>query len=173
VGGLPRQDDSADRTRHHTERPNHELAIAARRYAFEPATLQVHQGDLIRITLRTQDIPHSFVSDALRIARKATPDRAVSLLFVDRPGVFSFYNLAPEDGCRQMRGQLVVQPEAGGDSLALTPEDFPRLRNPSQSAPRIMPPGGRLSNDHGDWFGRAAASGLLRGRASLIGGLTR
>ena len=59
--------------------PHHEFAVAARRYAFEPATLEVHQGDLIRITLHTEDIPHSFVVDALRVARRVTPDHAVTL----------------------------------------------------------------------------------------------
>ena len=62
--------------------PHHEFAVAARRYAFEPATLEVHQGDLIRITLRTEDIPHSFVIDALRVARRVTADHPVTLELV-------------------------------------------------------------------------------------------
>jgi plastocyanin len=97
--------------------PHHEFAVAARRYAFEPATLEVHQGDLIRITLRTEDIPHSFVIDALRVARRVTPDHAVTLeMFADQAGVFPFYcNLTLEAGCRDMRGRLMVRPETGVD----------------------------------------------------------
>ena len=65
--------------------------VHARRYAFEPARLEVHQGDLVRITLRTEDIPHSLVVDALRIARKATPDRSVTFeLLADRAGVYPY-----------------------------------------------------------------------------------
>jgi plastocyanin len=117
--------------------PHHEFSVTARRYAFEPATLDVHQGDLIRITLRTQDIPHSFVIDALRITRKATPEHAVTFeLFVDRTGVFPFYcNLTLEDGCRDMRGQLVVRTETVGSTTGPTPshEDVRMPRNISLS----------------------------------------
>jgi heme/copper-type cytochrome/quinol oxidase subunit 2 len=93
--------------------PHHEFVVHARRYAFEPARLEVHQGDLVRITLRTEDIPHSFVVDALRIAKKATADRSVTFeLLADRAGVYPYYcNLTLEDGCRNMTGQLVVLPE--------------------------------------------------------------
>lgn len=93
--------------------PHHEFVVHARRYAFEPARLEVHQGDLVRITLRTEDIPHSFVVDALRISKRATLDRSVTFeLLADRAGVYSYYcNLALEDGCRNMTGQFVVLPE--------------------------------------------------------------
>jgi heme/copper-type cytochrome/quinol oxidase subunit 2 len=93
--------------------PHHEFVVHTRRYAFEPARLEVHQGDLVRITVRTEDIPHSFVVDALRISKKATIDRSVTFeLFADRAGVYPYYcNLMLEDGCRNMTGQLVVLPE--------------------------------------------------------------
>ena len=93
--------------------PHHEFVVHARRYAFEPTRLEVHQGDLVRITLRTEDIPHSFVVDALRIAKKATADRSVTFeLLADRAGVYPYYcNLTLENGCRNMTGQLVVLPE--------------------------------------------------------------
>jgi heme/copper-type cytochrome/quinol oxidase subunit 2 len=96
--------------------PHHEFVVHARRYAFEPARLEVHQGDLVRITLRTEDIPHSLVVDALRIAKKATPDRSVTFeLLADRAGVYPYYcNLTLEGGCRNMTGQLVVLPETDG-----------------------------------------------------------
>ena len=93
--------------------PHHEFVVHARRYAFEPARLEVHQGDLVRITFRTDDIPHSFVVDALRIAKKATLDHSVTFeLLADRAGVYPYYcNLTLEDGCRNMTGHLVVRPE--------------------------------------------------------------
>ena len=95
--------------------PHHEFTVVARRYAFEPARLEVHENDLVRVTLRTADIPHSFVVDALRISKKAAPGRDVTFEFLaDRPGEFPFYcSLTLEDGCRQMAGRLVVHPERG------------------------------------------------------------
>ena len=116
--------------------PHHTFAVAARRYAFEPATLEVHQGDLVQITLRTQDIPHSFVIDALRVARRATADHPVTFeMFVDQAGVFPFYcNLSLEDGCREMRGRLVVAPAAVRTPApsGYAGEDSPDRRNFSQ-----------------------------------------
>jgi cytochrome c oxidase subunit 2 len=92
--------------------PHHHFTVTAHRYTFDPARLEVHEGDVVKITLRTADIPHSFVIDALRIAKRAAPGQEVTFeLFADRTGDFPFYcNLLLEDGCRQMHGQLVVRP---------------------------------------------------------------
>ena len=92
--------------------PHHEFTVLARRYAFEPAQLEVHEGDTVRIVLRSADIPHSFVVDALRIAKRVSPDRTVTFEFLaDRAGEFPYYcNLMVEDGCRNMTGKLVVRP---------------------------------------------------------------
>jgi heme/copper-type cytochrome/quinol oxidase subunit 2 len=91
-----------------TPRP---FSVAAKRYKFEPARIEVFQDDLVAITLRTEDIAHSFTIDEYRIAKRVGPLRAVSFEFrADRPGSFPFYcNLQTEDGCRQMRGELVVK----------------------------------------------------------------
>jgi heme/copper-type cytochrome/quinol oxidase subunit 2 len=92
--------------------PHHEFTVVASRYRFDPDRLEVHQGDTVKITVQTADIPHSFVIDALRVAKKAVPDRPVTFeLFVDQPGSFRFYcNLTLEDRCREMHGELVVRP---------------------------------------------------------------
>lgn len=84
--------------------------IVARRYAFTPATVEVREGDLVKIVFSTEDIPHSFTIDEYRIAKRATPGRPVTFEFqADRPGRFVFYcNLTTEDGCKKMRGELVV-----------------------------------------------------------------
>ncbi len=70
---------------------------------------------------RSADIPHSFVVDALRISKRVAPDRTVTFEFLaDRAGVFPYYcNLMLEDGCRNMTGQLVVQPATGAARLNL------------------------------------------------------
>ena len=100
-------------TDHAQQSPQHIFTVSARRYTFEPATLYVHQGDIVRITVRAEDAPHSFVIDAYRIAKKASPGHEVTFEFLaDRAGTFIFYcNLTMEERCREMTGQLVVQPE--------------------------------------------------------------
>jgi heme/copper-type cytochrome/quinol oxidase subunit 2 len=71
----------------------------------------VRQGDLVRITLVTEDIPHSFTVDAYRISKRVVPGRSVTVEFLaSTAGTFSFYcDLTQEEGCRNMRGELVVR----------------------------------------------------------------
>jgi nitrous-oxide reductase len=88
------------------------FTLTAHRYAFEPARIEVNQGDLVKIDLRTSDIAHSLTIDDYRIAKRVGPGHAVTFEFqADRAGEFPYYcNLQVEDGCRKMRGLLVVKP---------------------------------------------------------------
>jgi heme/copper-type cytochrome/quinol oxidase subunit 2 len=88
------------------------FSVRARRFAFEPARIEVNQDDLVKIELRTDDIAHSLTIDDYRIAKRVGPGQPVTFEFrADRAGTFPYYcNLQVEDGCRQMRGVLVVKP---------------------------------------------------------------
>ena len=88
------------------------FAVSLRRFAFEPARIEVNQDDLVKIELSTQDIAHSLTIDAYRIAKRVGPGHPVTFEFrADRAGTFPYYcNLQIEDGCRRMRGELVVRP---------------------------------------------------------------
>ncbi len=98
--------------------PHHEFDVSAKRYEFLPSRLEVHGGDLVRVTLHSQDIPHSFVVDAYRIAKRAAGGGSVTFEFLaDQPGEFLFYcNLRNEEGCRNMKGTLVV---SGGEQTSV------------------------------------------------------
>ena len=98
--------------------PHHEFDVGARRYEFVPSRLEVHAGDLVRITVRSQDIAHSFVVDAYRIAKRAAGGGSVTFEFLaDQQGEFAFYcNLRNEEGCRNMKGTLVV---SGGEQTSV------------------------------------------------------
>ena len=86
--------------------------VTASRYKFDPPRIEVFQDDLVRVELRTEDIAHSLTIDAYRIAKRVGPGQPVTLEFrADQPGTFPYYcNLQIDDGCRQMRGVLVVTP---------------------------------------------------------------
>ena len=85
--------------------------IVARRYTFTPARIEVHENDLVTIVFSTEDIPHSFTIDEYRIAKRAAPGRPVTFQFrAEKAGTFVFYcNLTTEEGCKRMRGELVVR----------------------------------------------------------------
>ena len=89
----------------------HQFEIAARKFAFTPARIEVVQDDLVKITLHSEDIAHSFTVDAYRIAKRVGGGQTVTFEFrADQPGTFPIYcNLKQDDGCRQMKGELVVR----------------------------------------------------------------
>jgi cytochrome c oxidase subunit 2 len=88
-----------------------EFEVVARKFSFAPPRIEVTQDDLVKITLRSEDIAHSFTIDAYRIAKRVGGGQTVTFEFrADQPGTFPIYcNLKQDDGCRQMRGQLVVR----------------------------------------------------------------
>jgi nitrous-oxide reductase len=88
-----------------------EFTISAHRYSFTPQQLDVRQDDLVKITLRTDDIAHSFTIDGYRIAKRVNPGQTVVFEFrADQPGRFPYYcNLTIDDGCKAMRGELIVR----------------------------------------------------------------
>jgi len=88
-----------------------EFEVVARKFSFAPARIEVTQDDLVKITLRSDDIAHSFTIDAYRIAKRVSGGQTVTFEFrADRPGTFPIYcNLKQDDGCRQMRGELIVK----------------------------------------------------------------
>ncbi|HVC18469.1 MAG TPA: cupredoxin domain-containing protein [Vicinamibacterales bacterium] len=87
------------------------FTIIARRCAFDPSRIEVTQGDLVRVLLKSEDIPHSFTIDAYRIAKRVSPGHPVTFEFqADKAGTFTYYcNLTMSEGCRKMQGELVVK----------------------------------------------------------------
>jgi heme/copper-type cytochrome/quinol oxidase subunit 2 len=88
------------------------FAISARKYVFEPARLEANVDDLVRVTLSSRDIAHSFTIDAYRIAKRVGGGQTVTFEFrADQPGTFRIYcNLKQDEQCKQMHGELVVHP---------------------------------------------------------------
>ena len=88
-----------------------EFSIVGDHYAFAPRTITVDRDDVVKITFRAQDIPHSFTIDRYRIAKRAGSGQAVTFEFrADQTGTFDYYcNLTQDPKCKDMKGQLVVR----------------------------------------------------------------
>ncbi len=85
--------------------------IVARKFWYSQPLIEVRQNDLVKITLEAEDIPHSFtIDEPYRIAKRAAPGHPIVFEFrADKVGSFEFYcSLKIDDGCRTMKGQLVV-----------------------------------------------------------------
>ena len=89
--------------------------VAVKRYEYTPRRIEVTEGDLVRIELRTEDIAHSLTIDEYRVSKRVEAGMSAVLEFrADRAGTFPFYcNLRIDDGCRKVRGELIVRPRRG------------------------------------------------------------
>lgn len=98
---LPAQEQAPNRR---------DFKIVAKNHTFTPNRIEVAQDDLVKVTLTSEDRPASFAVDAYRIAKRAAGGQTISFEFrADQPGTFTFYcNLTSDDGCKNMRGTLVV-----------------------------------------------------------------
>jgi heme/copper-type cytochrome/quinol oxidase subunit 2 len=100
---APRQDQPPNR---------HEFSLVAHDFQFSPDRIEVSQDDLVKVTIRSDDVAYSFTIDEYRILRRVPAGGSTTFEFrADRPGTFRFYsNLTGEAGHSRMQGQLVVHP---------------------------------------------------------------
>lgn len=87
-----------------------EFTIIARDYRFSPARLEVSQDDLVKLTVRSEDVAYSVTIDDYRVSRRVPAGGVTTLEFrADRPGRFPFYsNLTSDSRHSQARGELIV-----------------------------------------------------------------
>jgi heme/copper-type cytochrome/quinol oxidase subunit 2 len=90
--------------------------VSAKKYRFtvsgtDAQEIRVSQDDLVRITLSSEDVPHSFTLPEYRIQKRVEPGREVVFEFrAERAGRFEFYCSMTNDNCRErgMVGVLIV-----------------------------------------------------------------
>jgi plastocyanin len=56
-----------------------DFTITARREPFTPARIEVARGDIVKITLIAEDMPHTFTIDSYRISKRASPGQNVTI----------------------------------------------------------------------------------------------
>lgn len=88
-----------------------EIRVEAFQFGFEPATIEVTQGERIRLVLATRDVPHGLAIPEFGVNLATGEGREDSAEFVaDKAGEFSFYCSIPcGSGHGKMRGTLVVR----------------------------------------------------------------
>jgi len=88
-----------------------EFTIVAKDHIFTPNKLDVSQDDLVKITLRSDDVPASFAIDAYRIIKRVPGKSSITFEFrADQAGTFPFYcNLTVDKDCKDMKGTLNVR----------------------------------------------------------------
>jgi cytochrome c oxidase subunit II len=94
------------------EAPNRrEFTVVAKDFHYSPPRIEVTQDDLVKLTVRSEDIAHSFTIDEYRISKRVPAGGSSTFEFqADRPGTFAFYcGLTGDPGHKMMRGELVVR----------------------------------------------------------------
>ena len=88
-----------------------EFTVVAKEFRYSPARIEVMQDDLVKLTVRSEDIAHSFTIDEYRIVKRVPAGGSTTFEFqADRPGTFPFYcTLTSDPGHKMMRGDLVVR----------------------------------------------------------------
>lgn len=89
-----------------------EFALSAKDFRFTPDRLEVIQGDLVKLTVRSEDIAYGFEIKQFRVSKRVPAGGSVTFEFrVDSaPGTFPFYsNLTSDARHAKMSGNLVVQ----------------------------------------------------------------
>ena len=88
-----------------------EFTVIAKDHVFTPNKLEVTQDDLVKVTLKSEDRPSSFAIDAYRIVKRVAGGQSTTFEFrADQAGTFTFYcNLTTDEGCKDMKGTLVVK----------------------------------------------------------------
>ena len=98
----PRQDQAPNRR---------EFTIVAKDFQYSPTRIEVTQDDLVKLTVRSGDIAHSFMIDEYRISKRVPAGGSTTFEFqADRAGTFPFYcALTSDPGHKMMHGELVVR----------------------------------------------------------------
>jgi cytochrome c oxidase subunit 2 len=95
--------------------PPRSFEVTASRFKFEPAMLEVTEGDRVRLTLRSTDTEHGLEIKKLKV-KVAVPEGGdpVTVDFVaDKAGTYEFKcSEYCGSGHGRMKGRLVVAPRA-------------------------------------------------------------
>lgn len=112
AGGLLLAGPAVARLLAQDQAPNRrEFTIVAKDFTYSPTRIEVMQDDLVKLTVRSEGIAHSFTIDEYRIAKRVPAGGSTTFEFqADRPGTFPFYcALTSEAGHRMMHGELIVR----------------------------------------------------------------
>ena len=95
--------------------PARVFEMTASRFKFEPSTLQVAEGDRVRLTLRSGDTEHGFAIKKLdvKVAVPKTGEPVTVEFVAGKAGTYDFKcSEYCGSGHGRMKGQLVVAPRA-------------------------------------------------------------
>ena len=88
-----------------------DVTITAKDFHFSPNRVEISRDDLLRLTVKSEDVAYGFTIDDYRVSKRVPAGGSVVLeLRADREGTFPFYsNMTSDARHSQMKGELVVR----------------------------------------------------------------
>ncbi|MDI6721517.1 MAG: cupredoxin domain-containing protein [Candidatus Aenigmarchaeota archaeon] len=85
--------------------------VVARQWSFEPGTIEVSQGDVVILKIKSVDVEHGFALPDFGVSQKLEPGKETVVQFTaDKKGTFTFFcNVLCGSGHKDMKGTLVVK----------------------------------------------------------------
>lgn len=101
-----------------------EFAVTAKKYAFEPSTFEVTEGDRVRLLVTATDTDHGIEIKKLDVDELTVEDETTTVEFVaSKPGTFTI--ICAEycgKGHKTMKATLVVRPRTSAANAASVPQ---------------------------------------------------
>jgi len=94
-----------------TTTPVKEFSMIAKKWQFDPSTINVKQGDKVRLKIKSIDVTHGFSLPDFNVNENLEPEKEVVVEFIaDKKGEFSFFcSVFCGEGHSGMKGKLVVE----------------------------------------------------------------
>lgn len=91
--------------------PVKEFSMTAKQFSFDPETIKVKQGDKVRLTIKSTDVPHSFALPDFNVNVDLQPDKTETIEFIaNKAGEFTFFcSIFCGSGHPDMKGKLIVE----------------------------------------------------------------
>lgn len=91
--------------------PVKDFSMIAKKWQFDPSTINVKQGDRVRLKIKSIDVAHGFSLLDFNVNENLEPEKEVVVEFIaDKKGEFSFFcSVYCGTGHSEMKGKLVVE----------------------------------------------------------------
>lgn len=108
---TPEESQTQSETQTQQEQQVKEFTMTAKKYEFEPSTITVNQGDLVKISIQSTDVTHGFSLPEFNINERLEPNQDVNIEFIaDKTGEFIFFcSVFCGSGHGEMKGALIVE----------------------------------------------------------------
>lgn len=88
-----------------------EFKMTAKQFAFEPATIEVNKGDMVKLIVTSTDVPHGISIPEYGINERLDPGKPVTIEFTaEKEGTFTaFCSVFCGSGHSGMKGKIIVR----------------------------------------------------------------